>query len=377
MKKIIVLGCGMVGSAIAADLKKKHDVTAADKDSEKLNKLSKKYSLKTIRTDLASADEITELVKDYDLVIGAVPGFMGYCTTKAVINAGVDIIDISFFGQDALELNELALEKDVTAVVDCGVAPGMSNMILGYHNENMEITDYKCYVGGLPFKRTWPYQYKAPFSPIDVIEEYTRPVHLIENGHDVTKEALSDREYVEFDKIGTLEAFNTDGLRTLAKTIKAENMAEKTLRYPGHIEHIKTLRKTGFFGNDPLDVNGVMIRPIDVTTRLLFPLWQFDEEEPDFTVMKIIIRGSSDGKTREFTYDLFDEYNKETGISSMARTTGYTCSAAAELVINGDYTHKGISPPEYVGADEKCFKKVLAYLEERSVIYNVREETID
>ena len=175
----------------------------------------------------------------------------------------------------------LAQQHGVTVLTDCGVAPGMDNIILGYHHALMEVDAFECYVGGLPVKRSWPYEYKAPFSPIDVVEEYTRPARVVENGKIVTKPAMSDAEYIDIDPIGTLEAFNTDGLRTLLKTMKVPNMKEKTLRYPGHIEYMRVLRETGLFGKEQIEVKGVKVRPLDVTTTLLFPMWKIGPEEEE------------------------------------------------------------------------------------------------
>ena len=124
--------------------------------------------------------------------MGAVPGFMGYKMMKDVIEAGKNIVDISFYPEDPFVLNELAKEKGVVAVMDCGVAPGMGNIILGHHNNTMEVIDYECLVGGLPEKREWPFEYQAVFSPIDVIEEYVRPARFVKGSKMITKEALSD-----------------------------------------------------------------------------------------------------------------------------------------------------------------------------------------
>ena len=143
-------------------------------------------------------------------------------------------------------------QRGVTAVVDCGVAPGLSNMMLGYHASQGAVSSYRCLVGGLPVKRTWPWQYKAPFSPVDVLEEYTRPARLVEGGCIVTRPALSEPELVDLDPVGTLEAFNTDGLRSLLVTMRqVPDMVEKTLRYPGHIDYIRVLRESGFLGTEP------------------------------------------------------------------------------------------------------------------------------
>ena len=124
----------------------------------------------------------------------------------------------------------------------------MGNIIFGHHDLQMEIIDYECLVGGLPEKREWPYEYQAVFSPIDVIEEYIRPARYVQNSQLIIKEALSDTELIEFDEIGTLESWNSDGLRSLIKTMPhVPNMMKKTLRYPGCVEYLKVLRASGIF----------------------------------------------------------------------------------------------------------------------------------
>ena len=263
----------MVGSAIAADLCQEYQVTAVDVDANLLDSLKNQYPVKTIKANASNQQAVKKLVANVDLAIGALPGSLGFDFLKTVIQSGKNIVDISFFNEDPFALDALARDKQVTAVVDCGVAPGMSNVILGYHAKQMQVEDFECLVGGLPFKRSWPFQYKAPFSPMDVIEVYLRPARLVENGHLVTKPALSDIECVDIDPVGTLESFNTDGLRTLVKTMNVPNMKEKTLRYPGHIEYIRVLRECGFFGKEPLKIDGGSVRPIDVTARLLIPTW--------------------------------------------------------------------------------------------------------
>lgn len=375
-KTVIVLGTGMVGRAIALDLARRYTVTAVDVDEPKLARLREEALIHTVTADLSHAETVKKLVADYDLVIGAVPGFLGFQTLKAVIECGKDIVDISFFAEDPFQLDVLAKQRNVTAVIDCGVAPGMCNILLGYHNARMNVESYECLVGGLPVKRSWPYQYKAPFSPIDVIEEYTRPARLVVDGKLVIREALSDPQYVEFDEIGTLEALNTDGLRTLLKTMKIPNMREKTLRYPGHIEYIKVLRETGFFSKEPIKINGAHIRPLDLTAKLLFPKWRLDPDEPEFTIMRVTIQSIENGQRKEYIYELLDHFDPKTNISSMARTTGYTCTAVATLVLEGIFTQKGLIPPEYIGADERCFQAVLEYQRERNVHYKIAERVV-
>lgn len=248
----------------------------------------------------------------------------------------------------------------------------MSNIILGYHNKKMNVNSYECLVGGLPLLREWPYEYKAVFSPIDVIEEYTRPARYVQNGATVVKEALSDAQLEHFDEVGTLESWNSDGLRSLIKTMPhIPNMIEKTLRYPGCIEYLRVLRETGFFSYEAIDVKGVKIRPIDLTAKLLFPKWKLKSGEEEFTVMRIKLAGKENGLEKKIQYTLLDRTEKKSATLSMARTTGYTCTATVNLLLDGKFTRKGICPPEYLGESEGNFKFIIDYLKQRGVIYTI------
>ncbi|MCG6188471.1 saccharopine dehydrogenase family protein [Maribellus maritimus] len=370
MKKIIVLGAGLVGSAIAIDLSKNYDVTSVDLHADTLKKFQNHPKIKTIQADLSSSENLKRIVKDFDLVVGAVPGFMGYPAMKTVIQSGKNMVDISFMAEDFIQLDGLAKKHQVTVVADCGVAPGMGNIILGHHNKKMGVKSYECLVGGLPVVREWPYEYKAVFSPIDVIEEYTRPARFIQNYEMVTKEALSDPELIHFEEIGTLESWNSDGLRSLMQTMKnIPNMIEKTLRYPGCIEYLKVLRESGFFSYEEIDIDGKKIRPIDITAKLLFPKWQLKEGEEDFTIMRIVIEGIENGSPAKYIYHLLDKFDRETQTISMARTTGYTCAAVANLILDNGFSKPGVNPPEFVGEDDGNLTYILKYLEERGVIY--------
>lgn len=368
---IAVLGAGMVGSTIALDLGSRHRVTCFDRNAEQLKKLHTQNPAVQIQpADLRQADLATMLTP-YDLVITAVPGFMGYQLLRRVIDAGKNVVDISFFPEDALELHELAIQKQVTVITDCGVAPGMSNLIVGHYNAHMEISSFACYVGGLPVHPQPPFYYKAPFSPVDVIQEYLRPARLVENGLLVTKPALSDREMLDLAGVGKLEAFNTDGLRSLVYTMAhIPDMKEKTLRYPGHIDLIIALQQAGFFGTRSVAAAGQQVVPLDLTSTLLLDQWKLQPGEPEFTVMKVIL----DGPAKKITYSLLDYYDPATGFSSMARTTGFTCTAAAELLMQGLFSEKGVFPPEKIGAHPDCFQFILDYLAQRKVIWKKTTE---
>ncbi len=365
--QIAILGAGMVGRAMAIDLANKYQVTSFDLSKESLQILSNKDKrVKTVQADLSDYSNYVTLLKDFDFIVTAVPGFMGYKTLEAVINAKKNVVDISFFPEDALQLSELAKQNNVTAIVDCGVAPGMSNFILGYYNERMKIDSFECLVGGLPKIRTQPFEYKAPFSPIDVLEEYTRPARYVENNCIVTKPALSDAELIDFEKVGTLESFNTDGLRSILFTMpNIPNMKEKTLRYPGHIHLMKGLIKAGFLSSKPIQHKGQSISPLGFTTALLFDQWKLGPTEPEFTIMNIKIAG--EGKI--INYALYDEYDVASETSSMSRTTGYTCTGALNMLAEDLFTEKGVFPPELVGKYETCFNYIIKYLQDRNIHY--------
>jgi saccharopine dehydrogenase-like NADP-dependent oxidoreductase len=369
MKHIVMLGGGRVGATMARDLAPDFSVTVVDLRPEILGKLAAE-GLGTRKADLGSAEAVKAAVHDADLVIGAVPGFMGLRTMRAVIEAGKDIVDISFFEEDPFELDELAKSMGVIALMDCGIAPGCGNIILGHLESRLDsVTRWDCLVGGLPVVRTWPYEYKAGFSPIDVIEEYTRPARYVDHGELVTRPALSEPELVDLPGVGTLEAFNTDGLRSLIRTSTAPFKKERTLRYPGHIEKMRMLRETGFLSKIPIELNGVPVVPLELTCKLLFPHWQLHEGEADFTVMRVVVEGLEEGAPRTYTYDLLDRYDSASGTTSMARTTGYTCTAVVRAVSQGRFTRKGISPPEYLGR-EGCWDFIREELAKRKVLFS-------
>ncbi len=376
--KIIVLGAGLVGAPMAIDLARDSEftVSVADVSTQALSKLGKQHAaIEPLQRDLSNPEEVRAMVESFDMVVNAVPGFMGFQTLKSIIEAGKNVVDIAFFPEDPFELDELAQEKGVTAIVDCGVAPGMSNVLIGHVDSLLDKAEQiLIYVGGLPEIREWPYEYKAPFSPIDVIEEYIRPARYVEDGELVIRPALSEPELIDFPGVGTLEVFNTDGLRSLARTIDAPDMKEKTMRYPGHIEKMRMLRETGFFSPNEIDINGVKIRPIDITSKLLFPKWEYAHGEADLTVMRVTVEGTRSGQRLRYTYDLLDRYDTATETLSMARTTGYTATMAVRLVANGMYSRKGLSVPEYLGKQPECVEFLLNGLRERGVVYH---ETID
>jgi lysine 6-dehydrogenase len=363
-----VLGAGRVGSAIARDLCQEPGLSVRVVDIDPARIVGFAGPVETVQADLRSSGCVAAAVRDADLVVCAVPGYMGFETVRNVLLASKPIVDISFFPEDAFLLDDLARQRGVTAVVDCGVAPGLCNILAGHVASQLDrLEQYSCYVGGLPAVRRWPYEYQAVFSPADVIEEYTRPARLVENGKQVTRPALSDVELRDVPGIGTLEAFNTDGLRTLIRTLDCPSMQEKTLRYPGHAALMRVLRDSGFFSQAPVSVGGHQIRPVDLTVKLLAQQWAISEEG-DLTVMQVVINGVRGARHYTYTYDLLDRYDPISRTTSMARTTGYTCAIIARQVASGLFSQIGLCPPEYIGREEACYRHLLAEYDKRGIV---------
>ncbi len=349
----------MVGSAIALDLVQYHRVYLADFNPSALDIVKAlNESIHIQKLDVKNRESLSQWVKPADIVLLAVPGFLGYKALKTIIESGKNVVDISFSPENAMNLSSLAKDMGVTAIVDAGVAPGLPNYLLGYHNTQMDIQSFEYFVGGLPKYPKPPHNYKAPFSPVDVIEEYTRPARMMVDGVLVTKPPLSDIELIHFEETGALEAFNSDGLRSILTTMDdIPNMKEKTLRYPGHAKLMKSYKEKGFFDKSK----------IEKTSKILFKEWKLEKNEPEFTIMDIIIKGNADGEKREIKYHLYDEYDPETNTSSMSRTTGYTAAATVNLLLNNLWTEPGVFPPEIIGKKELCAGFILDYLRKRKV----------
>lgn len=370
MKTISILGAGRVGSAIIRDLSRdqKYQIIAYDQDPAALEKVKDLDHVEWILADLSDLEPLSSDLNDCDLVISAVPGGIGFQVLKQILQIGKNVVDISFFPEDPFDLDPLARENNLTAVVDCGVAPGLCNMIAGHVVEKWDETlTYTCYVGGLPVERTVPYQYKAVFSPADVLEEYTRPARLMRGGEIVTLPALSELEHIHFPGLGSLEAFNTDGLRTLLKTLPIRDMTEKTLRYPGHARLMEIFRDSGFFSPELIQIDGQSISPLSLTSRLLFKEWHLEPGEKDLTVMKVILTGTKNQEKTAVQFDLIDHYDPVQGVTSMSRTTGYTCAIIARQMLEGMIPEIGICPPEIIGRHAGCYQDLLENLAERGI----------
>ncbi|NJE55138.1 saccharopine dehydrogenase family protein [Thermococcus sp. 21S9] len=343
--KVLVLGAGNVGRAIAWDLRDEFEVHVADLSDDRLRAVSGFAT--PLKLDASRFDMLVEAMKGFELVIDALPGRFGYSSIRASIKAGVDMVDVSFMPENPLELREEAEDAGITVIFDAGFAPGLSHILMGrIWNELDDMSEGYIYVGGLPKEPKPPLYYRITWSPKDLIEEYTRPARVIRDGEIRKIDPLSEVKTVEIEGF-TFEAFPSDGLRSLLESVRVDKLEEWTLRWPGHLERMRVLRELGFFKPEH----------IDKTLEVITPLMTY--ESPDFSIMKVT--GTEPGRT--ISYTLIDE---EKEFTSMARVTGYTASAIARLVAEGSCIF-GVIPPEILGMRIDTFERIIADLEERGI----------
>jgi len=363
--RIAVLGAGRVGALIARDLSSDAAVetVALDRSAGALSALDDSV-METRATDLSDTAAVREAVADTDVVVAAVPGAIGHRLLHALVDAGKPLVDISFSPEDPWDLDEQARHAGIPVVVDCGVAPGVSNLLAALAVAELGSADsIRILVGGLPFQRVPPWEYRAVFSPADVLEEYDRPCRIRRGGVEVVVPALSGVEPVEVEGVGTLEAFFTDGLRTLLRTLPAPELIEKTLRWPGHAALARALRESGFLDTEPVHARGVDVAPRAVTEALLLRAWALQPGEEEFTFLRV----EAEGGGKRIRWELFDRTDRATGATSMARTSGFPAAIVARLVAEGRVKDAGVLPPELLARDPALAQTILDELGGRGV----------
>jgi saccharopine dehydrogenase-like NADP-dependent oxidoreductase len=372
--RVVVIGCGRMGSAAAKDLAKGMgdvEVFVADKDADKAKETARKIgksNVKWFQLDASNRSELINALKGFDVVLGFLPPKFGFSLIEACIKAGKNLVDVSYMPENPLVLHDKAVEADVTIVPSCGLAPGISNILVGHAITELDKTNkVHIMVGGLPETPIPPLGYVITWSPESLIDEYTCKARIIKGGKIAEVEALEGLEEVEFPEIGKLEAFYTDGLRTLLYTVKGvEEMWEKTLRYPGHVEKVRLLRDLGFFSDEEVSVEGHRIQPRKLTAKL-FEKTLVKPNVRDLVVLKIDVFGLKGGKEMRYTYKLVDFYDEKNGVTAMARTTAYTASIVAALILTGKVHLKGVAPPEMLGMEDRIYKRIMAELNSRGV----------
>jgi saccharopine dehydrogenase-like NADP-dependent oxidoreductase len=372
--KVLILGCGNIGSVAAEDLAKSLSsiqVVVADKNEARAKDVAERIggsNVSWIQLDVTNRSNLANALKDFDLVMGFLPGKLGYRLAGACIDAGKDLVDVSYMSENPLALTDNAIKASVTIIPDCGLAPGISNILVGHAAAELDkVQSVHIMVGGLPEKPVPPLDYVITWSPENLIDEYIRKARIVKEGKIIEVEALSGLEEIEFPEFGKLEAFYTDGLRTLPQTITdAYDMWEKTLRYPGHAEKIKLLKTLGFFEEEQIDVEGVSVSPRKLTVKLLEQKLRKPEIK-DIVALKIEVAGVKNGMQTRYVYHFLDYYDEKRGITAMARTTAYSASIIAQLMLKKALKEKGVVPTEKIGKNNVLFQLFLDELEKRGI----------
>jgi len=368
--KILTIGCGYIGSVLVRHLSERipsAEIVVSDESREAIEKATSSIgrgNVKPLQLNIRDYDRLVKAAENFDILVGLAPGRLGYKTVEAAIDAGVNMVDLSYMREDPMTLNDRALKAGVTVIPDCGVAPGLSHILVGRAVSMLDkVKDVFILVGGIPQNQIPPLDYKVTWCVEDLIEEYVRRPKIVKNGRTIEVEALDGLEEVDFPGIGRLEAFYTDGVRTLHHSIKGvENMWEKTLRYPGHAEKIKLLRDLGFFDEEPIDG----LSPRSLTVKVFERKLSLHEVK-DFVVMKVEVDGFKNGRETHHSYTLIDYYDDERRVTAMGRTTAYTASAVIQLLARGEIKGVGIVPPERLGMDGKCFERIMEELEKDGI----------
>ncbi len=373
--KVIVLGSGKIGSVIAKDFSKTGaKLTLSDVDLKRAKKAASEIGGDSMVFNTSDHDSMVETLSGFDLVLGALPGDYGFKALEACVEAGKNMVDVSFTPENPTVLNKAAVDAGITIIPDCGVAPGLSNLLVGYGASKLDkVKEAKIMVGGIPESPVPPLGYTVTWSADGLIDEYIRDVSIVKDGKLVQTPALSGLEQIDFPGVGTLEAFYTDGLRTLVKSLPGiENLYEKTLRYPGHVEKVKLLRELGFFSEEPVTVQGLEVYPKMVSARI-FEKSLTMPEVGDLLAMMIEVSGVKGGEEKRFRYTVLEYPDRETGVSAMGRTTAYTASVVAKILVDGGIKKKGVIPMERMGSNHGFVGKVLGELGKRDVEVKVDE----
>lgn len=382
--KVLILGCGNIGSVAAEDIGKSIDaieVVVADRNETRAKLIAEGISesnVSWIQLDAAKHNELVKTLEDFDLAMGFLPGKLGYRLAEACVDARNDLVDVSYMAENPLTLNDKAIKAGVTIIPDCGLAPGISNILVGHAAGKLDKVQTVCImVGGLPEKPVPPLGYVITWSLESLLDEYTRKARIVKEGEIVEVEALNGLEEIEFPNVGRLEAFYTDGLRTLPYTVSnVDNMWEKTLRYPGHAKKIKLLKALGFFDEKQINVEDVSLSPRKLTVKL------FDQklrrpEIRDIVAMQIEVSGIKNDKHVRYVYHMLDRYDENRGITAMARTTAYPASIIAQLMLKKAVKAKGVVPLERLGMSEEFFSKFLNQLEKREIRITEEEKVAE
>jgi saccharopine dehydrogenase-like NADP-dependent oxidoreductase len=340
---------------------------SCDSEKQGITRLANKLGDKVhpCQLDLSKYAKLVKIIGSADLVIGLAPGRLGMNVMKACVEQQTSLVNLSYMGEDPLVFHQQAVDGGIVIIPDCGVAPGLSNLLVGHATTQLdELEDVIIYVGGLPQNPQPPLNYKVTWCVEDLFEEYTRKTKIVKNYELVEVDALEGLEDVAFEGMGTFEAFFTDGVRTLHHTISAKNIWEKTLRYKGHAEKIQFLIKLGLLSKERLKT--VPISPWEFMRNFWTEKLSFFEET-DVLLLRAIITGRKGATRLQHTFEVVDFFDEKRNITAMGRTTAYPAFAVIKLLMENKIDKRGVIPPEILGMNPEIFKEIESLLKERDI----------
>ena len=357
--KLLVLGAGLQGCACAYDLLQNPaitQVTLADLRPDKLPKfLAGDWNgrLRTIRLDVSDSAAVRSAFAGQAAVMSAIPYYYNGPMARAAVEGGCHFSDLGGNTEIVLEqkkLHQQAEAKGISVIPDCGLAPGMVNILAAEGIRRLDQAEkVKIFVGGLPQAPEPPLNYQIVYSLEGALDYYTTPSWVLRGGRPVQVDALSEVESVEFPSpVGTLEAFHTGGgISTLpfAYQGKIDVMEYKTLRYPGHAAVVRPIRELGLLANEPIEVKGSKVVPRDVFIAAVSPKLSKPNGR-DLVALQVQVTGARQGKATSVTFRLLDYYDAKHGISAMMRTTGYSLAITGQMQVDGRVTAKGVHTPD-------------------------------
>jgi len=361
--RMLVLGAGLQGSACAYDLlaNTDHEVVIADLKVDALPPFLQPYlggRLTAQRVDANDRTGIRDVMEGVSAVMSAFPYYFNLGMAVAAVDSGAHFADLGGNTEIVLQqkgLHERAREKGLSVIPDCGLAPGMVNILAEHGIRQLDTTRaVRIYVGGLPQNPQPPLNYQIVYSLEGVLDYYTTLSWVLRDGRPLQVAALSEVEDLEFAGAGTLEAFHTaGGLSTMAQRYEGQipSMEYKTLRYPGHARAMETIRELGLLGLEPVEVKGQKVAPRDLFISVVGPKLRKDfRESPDLVALRVEAEGEKDGEETLLRWDLLDRFDPATGITAMMRTTGFSLAITGSLQAAGDIEPGVWTPDECMPA---------------------------
>lgn len=383
--RVLIMGSGKMAIASALDLEKDEKVERITLTARYKTSLDKALSrVKTEKIDTVKADctdiSTVDLMKKYDVGIGALPHPASPPALKNAIEAGLNVVDM-VFEKEQWDLDEDARKAGVTIIPGFGVHPGIANVFAGHaYNEldNTERVIIRC--GGLPDPSVLarsPLKHRTAFNIGSALAEYTTEAQIIQDGTLKTVEPMTEIERIHHPKLGDMECFLTGTGATLLKTLKGvREFKSKTVRWPGNVDRMKLLVECGLLSGEEIEIYGVKTTPKEVLTSILRPKMVLEEGEKELTYLEVEVEGYQENVLKKYRYELLDYYDEKEKLTSMSRTTGFPPAIAARMIVARQIEQKGVVPPEKIFIEEK-FNYLMKELSKRGISIKMTETQVN